>query len=53
MKKIFLTEELNAAGLYALQMYVMGIPVTVVVDDFLPFWDYGEKPDDFSMLVYG
>ena len=34
---MFLIQELNTAGIYALKMYVMGIPVTVSVDEFLPF----------------
>ena len=38
VKKIFLTQHLNSAGVYALQMYMMGIPVTVTVDEFLPFY---------------
>ena len=37
IKNIFLTEELNTAGVYALRLYIMGMPVTVTVDDYLPF----------------
>ena len=37
IKKLFEIEKLNKAGVYAVQMYVMGIPVTVTVDDYLLF----------------
>ena len=37
IKKLFEIEQLNKAGVYAVQMYVMGIPVTVTVDDYLLF----------------
>lgn len=40
IKKLFLIEDLNSAGVYAVQLYVMGIPVTVTVDDYLPFYSY-------------
>lgn len=36
IKDIFLTDTLNTAGVYSLNMYMMGIPTTVTVDDFLP-----------------
>ena len=47
IKKIFLTQGLNTAGVYAVQLYVMGIPVTVTVDEFLPMW----QPDK-DYLIY-
>lgn len=31
-------EHLNSAGVYAVKMYMMGIPVTVTIDDYLPFY---------------
>ena len=37
IKAVFLTDELNSAGIYALKLYMMGIPVTVTVDDYLLF----------------
>ena len=37
IKEIFEIEHLNEAGVYAVQLYIMGIPVTVTVDDYLPF----------------
>ena len=42
IKRIFEIEEMNSAGVYAMTLYAMGIPVTVTVDDYLPFdWDFG------------
>ena len=40
IKKIFHVESLNSAGVYALDLFVMGIPVTVTVDDYLLFRNY-------------
>ena len=45
---MFLIQELNSAGIYALKLYVMGIPVTVSVDEFLPF----NKESEYG-LFYG
>ena len=36
IKDIMLVDEKNTAGVYAAQMYMLGLPVTVVVDDYLP-----------------
>ena len=38
IRKIFHVEDLNSAGVYAVDLYIMGIPVTVTVDDYLLFW---------------
>ena len=54
VKKIFLTEGINTAGVYALQLYMLGIPVSVTIDEYLlfedksDFWDWGPKYE----LVY-
>lgn len=37
IRKLFVTDELNDAGVYSVTLYMMGIPVTVTVDDYLPF----------------
>ena len=29
---------MNSAGAYAVNLHLMGIPVTVTIDDSLPFW---------------
>lgn len=38
MEQVFLNEssELNAAGIYAVNIWALGVPHTVVVDDHLP-----------------
>ena len=38
VKKAFLntSNQLNAAGIYAVDFYTLGVPHTVVVDDFMP-----------------
>ena len=41
IKEIFHIESLNSAGIYALDLFIMGIPVTVTIDDYLPFWEGG------------
>ena len=40
IKNIFEIEHLNSAGVYAVKLYIMGIPVTVTVDDYLLFWSH-------------
>lgn len=37
IRSLFMTDELNENGVYTVQLYSMGIPVTVTVDDRLPF----------------
>lgn len=39
LKGIFLTQEKNSAGIYALKMYVRGKPWIVTVDDEFMFYD--------------
>jgi len=46
IKKNFLTAEKNAAGVYAVTLYPIGIPQTVLVDDVFPF-------DEKNQLVMG
>jgi len=38
LEKVFLNTEntLNYAGIYAVQLWALGVPHTVVVDDYLP-----------------
>lgn len=40
IKEIFQIESLNSAGVYAVDLFIMGIPVTVTIDDYLPFWKH-------------
>jgi len=45
LEKVFLNteNELNAAGIYAVNFYTLGVPHTVIVDDMLPLrnWNNG------------
>ena len=43
MEKVFLNQanELSANGIYALNMYALGVPHTVIVDDWLPLRTWG------------
>ena len=36
LEKTFHNSELNSAGIYAVDFWALGVPHTVVVDDFLP-----------------
>lgn len=46
IKEAFLTEDINTAGVYALQMHLLGSPITVTIDNFVPI----EK--DFAYYYY-
>lgn len=37
IKRIFITQETNEAGIYAVQLYINGEPRVVVVDDYFPY----------------
>ena len=41
MEKVFLNKDnaLNANGIYAINVYALGVPHTIVVDDWLPVRD--------------
>ena len=36
LKKIFYNNELSNNGIYALRLYVLGVPTTVTIDDRFP-----------------
>lgn len=36
LKDFFLVDEKNSASVYAANLYLLGTPITVVVDDFVP-----------------
>lgn len=38
LQKIFLNQsnDLNEAGIYGVNLYALGVPITVVIDDYLP-----------------
>ena len=33
LERIFLNDELSSNGIYGLQLYIMGVPTTVTIDD--------------------
>jgi hypothetical protein len=37
VKKLFLNQEINKAGCYAVKMFVNGEPTVIVVDDYFPY----------------
>ena len=53
MKSLFLTQSANKAGIYAMKLYIRGLPTVVVVDDYLPFYGsnliFDRMPSDSSM----
>jgi hypothetical protein len=56
IKKLFEIEDFNTAGVYALNMYVMGIPVTVTVDEYVAMYNkhedgtvYGHRSPDHGI----
>jgi hypothetical protein len=34
----WITKDMNAEGIYAINMYILGVPITVVVDDYVPHY---------------
>jgi len=38
-----LTTTNNSAGIFAMQVYVKGIPQVIAIDDYIPFQDYGSR----------
>lgn len=44
IKDIFLVDQKNSAGVYAATMYLLGMPITVTVDDYLPLDKHKNKP---------
>lgn len=37
---MFDTKTLNAAGIYSVKLYDMGVPISVIVDDYIPYDAY-------------
>ena len=44
LKQIFITQEINKAGIYAIQLYIDGVNVKVIVDDFIPVHQHSKTP---------
>ena len=41
VKDIFLSSAYEPAGIYAMTMYSLGIPTTMIVDDYMPLSSHG------------
>ena len=41
LEKIFLNTEISNNGVYGLNMYMLGVPTTVVIDDIMPVNNIG------------
>ena len=39
LTNFFMTKEKNSASVYAANLHLLGTPITVVVDDFVPLID--------------
>ena len=52
LEKLFLnnSNELSRAGLYGINMYTLGFPHTIIVDDFLPLIQSATEEGKFSTL---
>ena len=42
------SNELNANGIYAFNLYALGMPTSVIIDDYLPFY----SSSFYSMLRF-
>ena len=43
LEKVFLNDDISDNGIYAVQLYTLGIPHTVIVDDYLPLEKWGDE----------
>ena len=43
VEDIFLNKTTSKAGVYAVQLYALNVPITIMVDDFLPVREYGRS----------
>ena len=43
MESVFLNDAVSANGIYGVNFYTLGVPHTVIVDDFLPLYTYKSK----------
>ena len=43
MESVFLNTEVSANGIYGVNFYTLGVPHTVIVDDYLPLANWGES----------
>ena len=43
LEKVFLNDGLSNNGIYGCQMYILGVPTTITVDDEMPLDDFGKS----------
>ena len=48
---IFKIEEKNSAGVYATKMWLLGVPITVVIDDYLPVEQWGKQFTRYAQVA--
>ena len=46
--KLFLNTPVNNQRIYGIQFYNLGVPVTVVLDDYVPFYNWDNAPPAYS-----
>ena len=51
LEKVFLNTEASANGIYAVDFYTLGVPHTVIVDDFLPVSNFGDGSETTTRLA--
>ena len=39
LKRVFVNKNLNKEGIYALNMFALGVPISITVDDFVHMTD--------------
>ena len=45
IERLFLNTEMSDdVGIYALNVYALGLPVTITIDDFIPYLEYYGPP---------
>ena len=44
MESVFLNDQVSANGIYGVNFYTLGVPHTVIVDDYLPLGDNVNGP---------
>ena len=49
--EIFEIDEKNSAGIYATQMYLLGMPITVIVDDYLPVQETDNQSNLYAQVA--
>lgn len=43
LKHLYLNSELNEEGVYGFRVYNLGMPITLVIDEYLPFYAHDNQ----------